>query len=1020
MTAFSTRRINTAIDGYYRLLDGYEEHGQLGIESTTEFAMKTLLLQWCDMNGGWTLEKPSMKTPRGNEITPDGTIFDDNYWRRGFWEAKDTADNLEVEIKKKRLAGYPFDKNLFFDDTRRGILYQDNKFIEEIDLRDRKKLIELLDIFFDWKDQPIEEFHQAMAEFNERLPDIAKRLHIRIEDTKKSNRQFVTQLNSFQRMCANSLNPSVTMEQIEEMLAQHLLTERVARRVFHYDRFRETNAVAQELEKLVDSFLGDAPSRDRFLSGLDRYFHALENRAAEVSDLREKQNFLTRVYEPFLNAYSPKEADRQGIVYTPQPIVRFMVNSVEAALQDHFGKSMTEPGVHILDPCTGTGNFLIEVIKKLHDLKPSCLTDKYDGELWANEIMLLPYYIAGLNIETTYHELTGRHRRFPGVCFTDTLLQAKDVNLSLFSEDNAERVERQKLSPITVIIGNPPYNAWQESENQGAKNIPHPVVNGRIKKTYAKDSNATLKNSLYDPYIQFIRWATDRIKDEGIVCFVTNNGFLDGFAADGLRKHLLDDFDLVYHLDLGGNVRKNPKISGTSHNVFGIQVGVGITILIKQKKSADRGKILYHKLDDFWRKEARYSYLEQTKLHEKVEWTELKTTKEGREWFAPDNDFEEHPRIGDKKEKLKRFEEVETVFHTFSNGIVTRRDKIVYDFDSWQLEQRVKTMIEDYNLEVDRWKRNDKQQGVDQFVNTDKIKWDNSLKLDLKRGKYADFSGDRFRIAQYRPFQKQHLYFDRVLNSAVCLWHRIFPTVATEEENRVICMSDVGYRSPVWTLLMTNHISDLHLNASVDAHQCFPLYTYDEDGTNRRENITPWALRLFEQHYATEGITPWQIFHYTYALLHASGYRAKYKDNLKKSLPRLPMLGDQATFRQMAKLGEELAELHLNYETAERYPLERIEKKREGADWSWLCPKLCLDNKDKTRIRYNDLLTLAGMPIEALDYRLGNRSAVEWVLNQYKKYPAKDEFVIDLVERVITVSLRTNDLVSQVDEIWEE
>jgi predicted helicase len=1016
MTAFSTRRISTAIDGYYRLLDGYEEHGQLGIESTTEFAMKNLLLRWCDMSGGWTLEKPSMKTPRGNTITPDGTIFDDTYWRRGFWEAKDTADDLKVEIKKKRLAGYPFDKNLFFDDTRQGILYQDNKFVEEIDLRDRKKLIELLDIFFDWKDQPIEEFHQAMAEFNERLPDIAKRLHKRIDDAKKNNRQFVTQIHNFQQMCANSLNPSVTMDQIEQMLAQHLLTERVARRVFHYDRFRETNAVAQELEKLVDSFLGDAPSRDRFLSGLDRYFHALESRAEEVSDLREKQNFLTRVYEPFLNAYSPKEADRQGIVYTPQPIVRFMVNSVEAALQDHFGKSMTDDGVHILDPCTGTGNFLIEVIKKLHDLKPSCLTDKYDGELWANEIMLLPYYIAGLNIETTYHELTGQHRRFPGVCFTDTLLQAKDIKLSLFSEVNAERVERQKLSPITVIIGNPPYNAWQESENQGAKNIPHPVVNGRIKKTYAKDSNATLKNSLYDPYIQFIRWATDRIGDEGVVCFVTNNHFIDGFAADGMRKHLLDDYTDIYHFDLGGNSRI--KESG---NVFGIRVGVGISLLIK-RKGQQPGRIHYRKVEDSSSKEERLSLLshQETDSYDKIEFNTLKPTQGGKEWFESDNNFTELLLLGNKKERQKRKESAETIFHNYSRGVLTGRDAVVYDFDSWQLEQRVKEMIEAYNLEIDRWKRSGQPKGreLDAFVDTKKVNWSSTLKAHLGRERYADFSENEMRTSLYRPFSKKHLFFNPVLVDRRLRFPRIFPTVATEQENRVINVTDSASEKP-FMLGITNRITDLHYVGAGAQAQCFPLYTYDEDGTNRRENITPWALSLFEQHYATEGITPWQIFHYTYALLHASGYRAKYKDNLKKSLPRLPLLGDQATFNRLATLGEELAELHLHYETAERYPLERIEKKREGTEWSWLCPKLRLDNKDKTRIRYNDLLTLAGMPIEALDYRLGNRSAVEWVLNQYKKYPAKDEFVIDLIERVITTSLRTNNLVKQVDELWE-
>ncbi|MCD4733920.1 hypothetical protein K8R78_06745 [bacterium] len=452
-------------------------------------------------------------------------------------------------------------------------------------------------------------------------------------------------------------------------------------------------------------------------------------------------------------------------------------------------------------------------------------------------------------------------------------------------------------------------------------------------------------------------------------------------------------------------------------------VGVGISLLIKRKVKQP-GRIHYFKVDGSSSKEERLSLLShpETDSYDKIEFNTLKPTQGGKEWFAPDTDFEDHSLIGDKKEKRKRLEEAETVFYNYSPGVKTNRDAVVYGFDSWQVEQRVAAMIEAYNLEIDRWKRSGQPKfgpELDAFVKKEDINWSRDLKRDLTRERYTEFTKDKVRHSLYRPFTKKTLYFCPIFNQDIHQFPRIFPTVATEQENRVISMSDVGYRSPVWSVLMTNHIFDLHLNTTVDGHQCFPLYTYDEDGTNRRENITPWALRLFEQHYATDGITPWQIFHYTYALLHASGYRAKYKDNLKKTLPRLPMLGDQATFTRLVTLGEELAELHLHYETAERYKLERIEKKREGADWSWLCPKLRLDNKEKTRIRYNDLLTLAGMPLEALDYRLGNRSAVEWVLNQYKKYPAKDEFVIDLIERVITVSLKTNNLVSQVDDMWE-
>ncbi|MCK4593838.1 N-6 DNA methylase, partial [bacterium] len=903
MTAFSTRRVNQALDDYYRLLDDFDKLDQLGIESTTETAMKGLLLDWCSMCDGWTLIKESFKTPRGKSITPDGIIVDPFHIRRGYWEAKDTGDDLEVEILNKRRDGYPFDKNLLFDDTRTAVLFQNDHRIGDIDLRHRNELKDLLDEFFAWTNPPIEDFHLAMAEFTERLPDFAEKLHARIASEKLSNRAFVEQLENFRRMCADSLNPSVTLEQIEQMLAQHLLTERVARRVFRYDRFRETNSVARELEKLVDAFIGDAPSRDRFLAGLDQYFHAVEHYADLVYDFSEKQDFLTKVYEPFLNAYSPKEADRQGIVYTPQPIVRFIVNSVEAALNDEFGKTLADTGVHILDPCTGTGNFIVAVLKKIHEQRPSALTEKYDSELWANEIMLLPYYIAGLNIESAYQELTGEHRRFPGVCFTDTLLQTEGLQMDLLSEENAARVERQKEAPITVILGNPPYNKAQTIENQNAKNIPHPVINQRIKETYAKDSNATSLISLYDPYIQFIRWATDRIGDEGIVCFVTNNGFLDGYAADGFRKHLVSDYSEIYHFNFKGNARTSgERRRREKGNIFEdkIRVGVGITLLIKRTDKR-KTKIDYHEVGDYWTSVKKRDYLSSFNSINDVKWQKPKITKEGREWFAPDNDFEEHPLLGNIKYKNRRIEQLDTILHRYSIGLNSNRDRIVYDFDSWQLEQRCEKMVEAYNLEIDRWKRSGKPSDIDNFVNIETVNWCSTLKRKLMSEDYAVFSADKIRSSLYRPFTKMYLYFDEHLNHRRGIWPIAFPTPATEEENRVICLSGLASNKP-FSLIATNTIPCLDL---IEKTQCFPLYVYD--GSNRRENVTPWAIALFKERYPKARINRPKIFHYVYALLHAAGYREKYEYNLKKSLPRVPLLGDNGTFNELAALGEQLA-----------------------------------------------------------------------------------------------------------------
>ncbi len=1028
----STRRINTAFREYYALLDSYAEKGA-GTESTTELAMKRLLGDWCSMYGDWTLIKASVPLIGGGYVIPDGIIVDDKNIRRGFWEAKDTDDDLKTEIEKKRLAGYPFEKNLLFDDTVTAVLFQNDARLGDCLVRDRECFERMLGDFFAWSNPPIDDLHAAMDRFTDDLPLFAKRLHELIAEAKRKNKKFVEQLDRFYDMCRQSLNPSVTPAQIEEMLAQHLLTERIARRVFRYDRFRETNAVARELENLVDAFLGDAPSRDRHMAGLDHYFHAVETYAELVQDFSEKQDFLTKVYEPFLNVYSPKDADRLGIVYTPQPIVRFIVNSVEAALNEHFGKSLADKGVHILDPCTGTGNFIVEVLKKIKALRPSALEYKYKNELWANEILLLPYYIAGLNIEAAYHAHTGTHREFPGVCFTDTLLlntiEAQPL-LEGFSPANAERVHKQEKADITVIIGNPPYNKLQAEENQDAKNLYHPGIYKRIKNTYAKDSNATLLNALYDPYIQFIRWATDRIGDEGVVCFVTNNYFLNGFAADGMRKHLLADYTEIYHFDLGGNAR-----IGESGNVFGIMVGVGITLLIKSK-GQQAGSVRYFKVEASTSSEERLSLLTLSDNYQKVEFNELQPTHEGREWFAPDNDFEEHYLLGDKKEKRKEIKEATTIFHTYSLGVSTNRDAVVYDFDDWRLEQRIRAMIEAYNLEIDRWKRSGRPKGreLDAFVDTEKVNWSSTLKMHLQRERYAAFSEKEIRTSLYRPYSKRFLFFDPIFIDRRLKFPHIFPTPTTEEENRVICLSGEGSRSLNKTVLVSKRIVNLNF-VTVDPIQCFPLYVYDTDGSNRRLNVTPWGVKLFRTRYGLKGdfydpkadaddpafgpVTPWKIFHYTYALLHAKGYREKYERNLKKSLPRIPLLGNNRTFVRMAELGEELATQHLTYETAKPYKLERIEKSTKGAEFDWACPKLRLDKKDRTVVRYNDVLTLTGVPPEALEYKLGNRSAVEWVLNQYRKFPARDDFVIKLIERVITVSLGTVEKTREINKIWD-
>ncbi|MDM8561362.1 type ISP restriction/modification enzyme, partial [Candidatus Parabeggiatoa sp. HSG14] len=730
--------------------------------------------------------------------------------------------------------------------------------------------------------------------------------------------------------------------------------------------------------------------------------------------------------EQFFQGFSVKVADTHGIVYTPQPIVDFMVRSVEEILQREFGKSLVDKGVHILDPFVGTGNFITRVIRELGQKGKRKLDYKYKHELHCNEVMLLPYYLACMNIEHQYLELMGRYQPFEGICLADTFELAEDKQQEMFVQENTERVKKQKTTEFFVVIGNPPYNAWQANENDNNKNQTYKTVGDWVKETYAKDSKATLKNALSDPYVKAIKWASKRIENEGIVAFVTNNGFLDSIAFDGMRKHLAQDFSKIYILDLGGNVRKNPKLSGTTHNVFGIQVGVSINLLIKQE-STEATKILYARVGEDWRKEEKYSFLDKQQHSFEIDWQIIEANNKKHIWLTEGlhEEFDNFIPLGTKEGKAQKGITEGVVFKIYSRGISTSRDAWAYNFNQQMLEQNMQDTITFYNQQVKQWISNkDKDAKVDNFFVYDdsKLSWDGTLKGDLKKGKLAVFSQEKIRISLYRPFTKNYLFFDRALNNSIYLFPKIFPTPETESENRVFCVSDKGLRANFSTLI-TDKIPELHLCAASDAFQCFPFYTYNEDGTNRTENITDWALNHWQQHYQDQIITKWDIFYYTYGLLHHPQYREKYAQNLKRELPRLPLT---PKFWDISKAGQQLADLHLNYEQAKPYELEEIENPKYP--YSLEVEKMRL-SKDKTQLIYNKFLTLKGIPKRAFDYKLGNRSALEWIIDQYKVKTDKrsgivnnpnrkddEEYILQLIGKVITVSLETLEIIENFEQ----
>ncbi|MDO8586235.1 MAG: type ISP restriction/modification enzyme [Armatimonadota bacterium] len=961
---------------------------------------------------GWTLLQEQRLANGG---VPDGTLRDAFLLPRGYWEAKDTADDLNVEIKKKIDAGYPL-TNIIFEDTRRAVLYQDGQRKLEVDMTQAQQVADLLHEFTTHAEPDIEQFERAVAEFKARIPELAQGVLLIIAKERKENKRFVKAFSEFHELCKTALDPRISEAQIDEMLVQHLLTERLFRTVFDNQDFTQRNAIASEIEKVIYALTSRAFNRGEFLKSLDRFYLAIEDTARGLGDFSEKQHFLNVVYERFFQGFSVKQADTMGIVYTPQEIVDFMCASVEEVLQREFGKSLSTPGVKILDPCVGTGNFIVNILRRIDRSK---VKQKYAEDLFCNEIMLLPYYIASLNIEHEYFQLTGEYAPFEGICFADTLDLAEAKQFGLFNEENTARVAREKGAEITVIIGNPPYNMGQRNENDNNKNRSYPVIDQRVRETYVQDSTATNRNKLGDPYVKFFRWATDRLQGrDGVVCYVSNNSFVDLIAFDGMRKHLLQDFTCIYHVDLHGNVRKNPKLSGTTHNVFGIQLGVGITIAIRNSANSKHA-VYYERVPESWTRHEKYRFLRDSGSFSVLSCKRLNPDAQNT-WLTEglQEDFASFIPIAAKSSLRSKVDREKAVFLDFSLGVVTNRDNWVYDWSEAPLAEKVRRLSETYNSEVDRWKREGCPREIDSFVLSDetKVKWSRDLKADLKRRRYVLFSNERIRHALYRPFAAKAYYFDPILSQDVFLWDRYLPTRLCEEENRIICAGAMAVTKPFYCLI-TNRLTDLHY---VGDSQCFPFYTYKEDGTNRRENITDWALAQFREKCGEE-VSKWNIFHYVYALLHHPVYCERYAENLKRELPRIPMTVAAEDFPTYAEIGRKLADLHLNYETVKEYPLKWIENK--DIPFSWRVEKMRL-SKDRNTLAVNDSLTLAGFPLECFDYCLGNRSAVEWVIDQYRTSTDKrsgitsdpnraddPEYIIRLVGRVVTVSLETVKLV---------
>lgn len=971
------------------------------------------LLRHCGRQAHLTLVEQYQLARGGRNLRLDGALVDEFKIPHGYWEAKDTKDDLEKEIQKKFDAGYPRD-NILFQAPHRAVIYQDGREYFNQDISRPEPLVEALKIFFAYQPPHIEEWERAVNEFKDKLPEHAFALRGLIRQERLTNSRFIQAFDDFANLCRQALNPNLSDAAVEEMIIQHILTERIFRKIFDNPDFVRRNIIAHEIDKVIEALTSQSFSREGFLKKLDRFYHAIEGTAAEVGDYSQKQSFLNTVYERFFQGFSVKVADTHGIVYTPQPIVDFMVRSVDHLLRAEFGRSLGDAGVHILDPFVGTGNFIMRIMREIPKTR---LDPKYTSELHCNEVMLLPYYIASMNIEHAYFEMTGSYKSFEGICLVDTFELAEVGQRTFkFSEENMERVEKQKKTPIFIIIGNPPYNAGQVNENDNNKNRKYEMMDRRVSQTYGKSSKATLLTKLKDPYVKAIRWATDRIKNEGIVAFVSNNSFIDDISFDGMRKHLEDEFDIIYILDLGGNVKKNPKLSGTTHNVFGIKPGVSINLLIKKDYSITRkANIFYARIDEWWRKEEKYKFLGEKQFIGNINWRKIFPDSKNT-WLTEGmcEKFNTFISIGNREAKRIKEAEVQTIFKIYSPGVNTGRDVIVYDFNEKRLEPRIKLFCKEYNYETMRYlqEENKRDINIDDYVSYDKIQWSETLKNHTIRGTIAKYSIKNIRLSIYRPFTKKYVYYDSIMIDRLGLFNEIFPNLSSESVNYVISVPSVGGRSKFWCFC-SNYITNYALT-SIDATQCFPFYYYSQDGSNRRENLTGWALNQFRAHYHDDAISKWDIFHYVYALLHHPAYREKYAANLRRELPRIPFAPD---FWGFAKAGARLAEIHVHYEQQPEYPLKKAEKPGQPLNWRVERMKL---TRDKTALIYNKFLTLEGIPPQVFDYKLGNRSALEWVIDQYKvstdkrsgisndpNRPDDPQYIVRLVGQVITVSLET-------------
>lgn len=910
---------------------------------------------------------------------------------------------------------------------------------------------------------PVEEWKQAIntkvvekcgdrfywADWSKDIADIARKNIELIRGMLASAEDGAPVVLAFEQFVADlqvMLNPTIDEGQAIELLAQHLITQPIFAAMFAGHRFTMENPVSQAMQAILE-ILNENAAFEREMEGLEKFYAGVEARVAEVNSAAAKQNIIKELYDHFFRVAFPKTADRLGIVFTPVEVVDYILRSADVALQKHFGKRLSDRGVSILEPFAGTGTFITRLLQ-LGLIRTEDLVYKFTREIYANELVLLSYYIAAINVESVFAEVASErgleldYVPFEGMVLTDTFQLTESAsqlsNESVFAA-NSLRAQKELDAGIQVIVMNPPYSAGQESANDNNQNLKYPALDESIAATYAAKSTGTNLNSLYDSYIRAIRWATDRIDGNGVIAFVSNGSFIDGNAADGLRKSLVEEFSDIYVFNLRGNQRTSGETSRREGGkIFGSgsRTPVAICVLVKQTGHSQPATLHYHDIGDYLTRTEKLDLIEGFGSINGTDWEVIEPNEAG-DWINQrDERYDAFQPLGDKKTKGKA--ETPGVFQWYSRGLATSRDAWCYNHSREKLTATIKGMIDFYNQQLSQ---------AEPDYDATKISWNRQLLKDRERAVKHKFKGESVCISFYRPFDKQIAYFDRSMNDMIYQLPKLFPTPG--HQNLVFSVSGVGSNKG-FSLVLTDCVPDLQVNFN---SQVFSLYYYEPvpedelalsvgddvvvDGYYRRDNITDATLKTYRAFYEDASITKEDIFYYIYALLHHPVYRETYRADLMKMLPRIPKVEG---FSDYARIGRELAELHLTYESVAPYSLTEIEAGFAPSDLEaqydyYRVQKLKFGRgKDKSTIIVNSNLTLEGIPEEAYGYEVNGRSAIEWIIDRYQvKTDKKSQitndpndwcrevgnprYIVDLIKRIVTVSLETNSLVEALPEL---